>query len=67
MIKLNKNVELFNRSVQQTVIRPFDGYTWAFLLMSVVAMAVTLSIIDSVNAREQNLSQRDIFYHGMFD
>ena len=33
-----------------TLINPFDGYVWAFLLASVVTVTITLIIIDTVYA-----------------
>ena len=45
-----------------TTINPFDGYTWAFTLVSVVAVAFTLIIIDKIYAKWANVSTDEIVH-----
>ena len=45
-----------------TLINPFDGYIWAFLLASVVTVTITLIIIDTVYASWTNTSKKDIIH-----
>ena len=51
-------------NTRQTVIRPFDSYTWTFLLSSVVTVALTLTLIDVAHARLHGLSEKDLVYQG---
>ena len=46
---------------------PFDRYIWAFLLASVVAVTITLAIIDTMYANWTNASTRDIIYQSRYD
>ena len=50
-----------------TLITPFDGYLWAFLLASVVAVTITLIIIDTVYASWTNTSKKDIIYQSKYN
>ena len=50
-----------------TLINPFDGYTWAFLLASVVAVTITLIIIDTMYASLTNTSKKDIIYQSKYN
>ena len=50
-----------------TLINPFDGYTWAFLLASIVAVTITLIIIDTMYASLTNTSQKDIIYQSKYN
>ena len=45
-----------------TTINPFDGYTWAFVLVSVVAVALALIIIDKTYAKWSNVSTDEIVH-----
>ena len=45
-----------------TTINPFDGYTWAFVLVSVVAVALALIIIDKTYAKWSNVSTDGILH-----
>ena len=45
-----------------TTISPFDGYTWAFVLVSVVAVALALIIIDKTYAKWSNESTDGIVH-----
>ena len=49
-----------------TLINPFDGYIWAFLLASFVAVTITLIIIDTMYASWTNTSKKDIIYEGKY-
>ena len=49
-----------------TTINPFDGYTWAGALFSVIAVAFTLIIIDKTYAKWSNLSTDEIFHKSKF-
>ena len=49
-----------------TTINPFDGYTWAAVLFSVIAVAFTLIIIDKTYAKWSNLSTDEIFHKSKF-
>ena len=50
-----------------TLITPFDGYLWAFLLASVVAVTITLIIIDTVYASWTNTSKKDIIHQSKYN
>ena len=50
-----------------TLITPFDGYVWAFLLASFVAVTVTLIIIDTVYASWTNTSKKDIIHQSKYN
>ena len=50
-----------------TLITPFDGYIWAFLLASVVAVTITLIIIDTVYASYTNTSKKDIIHQSKYN
>ena len=41
---------------------PFDRYTWLFLLVSMVAVTITLIIIDTMYANWTNASTNDLIY-----
>ena len=45
-----------------TTINPFDGYTWASVLVSVVAVALALIIIDKTYAKWSNVSTDEIVH-----
>ena len=45
-----------------TLINPYDGYIWAFLLASVVAVIFSLIIIDTNYADWTKTSKKDIIY-----
>ena len=45
-----------------TLINPLDGYTWAFLLASVVAVTITLIMIDTNYAHWFETSENDIIH-----
>ena len=50
-----------------TLINPYDGYIWAFLLASVVTVAITLIIIDTVYASWTNTSKKDIIHQSKYN
>ena len=50
-----------------TLISPFDGYIWAFLLFSLVAVTITLIIIDTMYATWTNTSKKDIIYQSKYN
>ena len=45
-----------------TLVNPFDGYIWAFLLASVMAVIFSLIIIDTNYAEWTKTSKKDIIY-----
>ena len=45
-----------------TTINPFDGYTWAFTLFSVVAVAFALIMIDKTYEKWANVSPDEIVH-----
>ena len=47
-----------------TLINPLDGYTWAFLLASVVSVTITLIMIDAKYANWFDASRNDIIHQG---
>ena len=49
-----------------TLINPFDGYIWAFLLASVLAVTITLIIIDTVYTSWTTASKKDIIYQSTY-
>ena len=49
-----------------TLINPFDGYVWAFLLASVVAVSITFTLIDTTYASWSNTSKKDILYQSKY-
>ena len=46
---------------------PFDRYIWAFLFVSVVAVTITLVMIDTIYANWTNASTKDIVYQSRYD
>ena len=49
-----------------TLITPFDGYIWAFLLASLVLITITLIIIDTMYASWTNTSKKDIIHQSKY-
>ena len=49
-----------------TLINPFDGYIWAFLFASVLAVTITLIIIDTVYRSWTTASKKDIIYQSKY-
>ena len=50
-----------------TIISPLDNYVWALLGASVVAITLTLFIVDISYAKWTNTSMKGIFHHSMFN
>ena len=49
-----------------TLINPFDGYIWAFLLTSVVAVCITFTLIDTTYASWSDTSKKDVLYRSKY-
>ena len=49
-----------------TLLNPFDGYVWALLIASVLAITITLIIIDTAYTSWTNTSKKDIIYQSTF-
>ena len=49
-----------------TLVNPFDGYIWAFLLASVVAVTITFTLIDTCFANWSDISKKDIVYRSKY-
>ena len=45
-----------------TTINPFDGYTWAFTLISVVAVAFALIMIDKTYEKWANVATDEVVH-----
>ena len=61
------NCRLFSAKPEEatnflTTINPFDGYMWAAVLFSVIAVAFTLIIIDKTHAKWSNVSTDEIVH-----
>ena len=61
------NLRFLSSSPQQipnylTLVNPYDGFVWAFLLASVVAVIFSLILIDTSYADWTNASKKDIIY-----
>ena len=50
----------------RTLIDPFDGYVWALLLSSIVAVFFTLIIIDTNYANWFGTSTKDIIHQSIY-
>ena len=50
-----------------TIISPYDNYVWALLGTSVMAITLTLFIIDFSYAKWMNTPMKGIFHHSMFN
>ena len=50
-----------------TLITPFDGYIWAFLLASLVSITITLIIIDTMYASWTHTSKKDIIHQSKYN
>ena len=65
------NLRFLSSSPQQiqnylTLVNPFDGFVWAFLLASVVAVISSLIIIDTFYADWTKTSKKDIIYQSIY-
>ena len=49
-----------------TIINPCDNYVWALVGASVVAIILTLFIVDISYAKWMNASMKGVFHHSMF-
>ena len=49
-----------------TLVNPFDGYVWAFLIASVLAITITLIIIDTAYTSWTSSSKKDIIHQSTF-
>ena len=49
-----------------TLINPFDRYVWAFLLVSLMVVTITLIKIDTIYANWFGTSTHDITYMGKY-
>ena len=49
-----------------TIVNPFDGFVWAFLLASVLAIILSLIIIDTNYAEWTKTSKSDIIYQSKY-
>ena len=61
------NIRIFSSKPEEatnflTTINPFDGFTWAAVLFSVIAVAFTLIIIDKTYAKWSNESTDGIVH-----
>ena len=50
-----------------TIISPCDNYVWALVGASVVAITLTLFIVDISYAKWTNTSMKGVFHHSMFN
>ena len=65
------NFRFLSSSPQQipnywTLVNPYDGFVWAFLLASVVAVIFSLIIIDTFYADWTKTSKKDIIYQSKY-
>ena len=61
------NIRIFSSKPEEatnflTIINPFDGFTWAAVLFSVIAVAFTLIIIDKTYAKWSSVSTDGILH-----
>ena len=50
-----------------TIINPCDNYVWALVGASVVAIILTLFIVDISYAKWMNASMKGVFHHSMLN
>ena len=50
-----------------TITNPCDNYLWALIGASVVAITLTLFIVDIYYAKWTNTSMKGVFHHSMFN